>query len=433
MWLFSHIRFRCFARVVILAVVLLSLGGKSLCAAAQSHTMDSVVVTVYFRVNETILDKNYRENGSRLDQFVTDYKTISNNDKYKLVSFDVVSSASPEGYHRDNVDLAHGRAMAIIDYVEKFVSLNGVNVNVSSIGNNWDQFRRAVIRSDCPDKATVLRIIDSEPEYVMVRGKETDIRIHELQTINGGVVYEYLKRYIFPNLRLSYAKLVFRYEKVDQLAIAVPLITGGIQKDTLVSREPIVNNDGRKLVFAFKSNLLLPLLNVGFEVPIGNRWSIAYMHYYPWLWRYWPTQSNQYCFEAMWGELDVRYWFGKKHEPGEQNFLNRLQGHSIGLFTQVGYYDIGWDWTGRQGEFATIGVDYLYGLSLAKGALQMQFNIGLGYMYSYARTYDVFEYGGKLYRRQNGDVNINWFGPIRAGVTLVVPIYSRYKKDTEKK
>ena len=77
--------------------------------------------------------------------------------------------------------------------------------------------------------------------------------------------------------------------------------------------------------------------------------------------------------------------------------------------------------TGHQGEFISLGLDYLYSLPVCRDMIHLEFTLGLGYLYSYARPYDVFEAGGKAFKE--GYVkNIHWFGPCKAEVSLVVPI-----------
>lgn len=76
---------------------------------------------------------------------------------------------------------------------------------------------------------------------------------------------------------------------------------------------------------------------------------------------------------------------------------------------------------GHQGEFAAVCLDYLYAMPIFNDKVNLEFNIGAGYMYSYARPYEVFEPGGKAFK-EGFIKNVHWFGPLKAGVSLVVPI-----------
>ena len=171
---------------------------------------------------------------------------------------------------------------------------------------------------------------------------------------------------------------------------------------------------------AFKTNFLMPGFNAGIEVPIGKHWSVAADWYWPW---FWPKDKNEKCYELLGGAVEGRYWFGK-----DRKNTDRLLGHSIGLYVHSGYYDLEKGYRGMQGEFVSTGLDYKYALGLGgkkhKKWGHLEFSIGLGYLYSTGRTYDVPKPGGALIPDHNVRI-VNFFGPTRAEVSLVIPIYKR--------
>ena len=175
----------------------------------------------------------------------------------------------------------------------------------------------------------------------------------------------------------------------------------------------------RKPVVAIRSNLLVPALNFGVEVPIGNNWSVGADYYYPWVW---PKRDNKNCFELLaWG-IEGRYWFGK-----ERTVFDRLRGHSIGLYGYMGYYDFERNFHGHQGEFVNVGVDYTYAMAVGKKkSVHFEFSIGLGFIYSQARQYSVIEANGPLISNKITK-SIGFFGPTKANISLVVPIFQRVK------
>ena len=152
------------------------------------------------------------------------------------------------------------------------------------------------------------------------------------------------------------------------------------------------------------------------EYCINHNWSIGADYYFPWVFRN-PNHKN--CFQVLGGSIEGRYWFGK--ERGEQD---RLEGHSLGFGLMGGYYDMERNYTGKQGEFGGIGVDYLYSLPIANDKLHMEFSLGLGYIYSYVKPYNVFEDGGKAYKTGYTE-RFHWVGPPKATVSLVVPIKAK--------
>ncbi len=180
------------------------------------------------------------------------------------------------------------------------------------------------------------------------------------------------------------------------------------QDSSSISNKPI-----KYKVAAVRTNLLAPLSNIGAGVCIGNRWSIEGDYYFPWMFR---EKDNQDATQLLaWG-ITGRYWLGKG-----RTHTNRLLGHSLGLGTYIGYYDFERNYSGHQGEFASVCLDYTYAAPIFKKKMHIEFTFGAGYLYSYARPYDVFEPGGKAYR-EGYTKNIHWLGPLKAGVSFVVPL-----------
>ncbi len=169
-----------------------------------------------------------------------------------------------------------------------------------------------------------------------------------------------------------------------------------------------------KTVFALRSNLLLPALNIGAEIPVGNKWSFAADYYYPWLW---PGKKNKQCFEFLGWSAEWRYWFGK-----ERTAARRLQGHSMALYGAGGYYDFQKDYKGKQGEFYSCGLDYTYSTPLGKREkVFMEFTIAVGYLRSDYRKYEVLADYGPLFK-EDGEYLFDYIGPTKAAVSLVIPI-----------
>ena len=204
-------------------------------------------------------------------------------------------------------------------------------------------------------------------------------------------------------------------------------VTPGTATESVVSKKSsksekeksIESFADRKPIMAVRTNLLVPALNVGVEVPIGNHWSVGADYYFPWVW---PKKDNKDCFEMLsWG-IEGRYWFGKNRTE-----YDRLKGHSVGLYGYMGYYDFERNYHGHQGEFVNVGVDYTYAMAVGKRkGLHFEFSLGVGYIYSQARKYTVIEAGAPLISDKITK-NIGYFGPTKANISLVVPIFQRVK------
>lgn len=448
---------RILSGVMVFSAVMLLLS-SALKAQTVVFEPDSIECQIYFHLSKTEVDPEYMGNAARIRKFVDEFRTIQQDPSYRISAIDVLGAASPEGYHGENIELSQNRAASFINYLERFLTLSNYVIKVTSLGSDWDGLRRMVVESQVPYKEEVLAIIDSEPTMVKWNGRDSDSRLRELHTLRDGMPYEYIETFLLPYLRESYIKVSCKYERVagpgngpegpgnglaegpgngpaegpDKLAEGpdegpeeVEYVEEALPLYRFMMRNDDDNYGYYKLVFAFRENLLLPLLNIGFEVPIGNRWSVAVDHYYPWLWRYWPSHSNKYCYELQWEELNIKYWLGDEHQPGRDYYPYRLLGHAVGVFGIGGYYDLEHNWSGHQGELWGGGVDYQYARPLGR-RMHVEFSLGVGYMYSKARTYDVFQPGGKLIRRRGDRKQVSYFGPLKADISLIFPLYKRY-------
>ena len=191
---------------------------------------------------------------------------------------------------------------------------------------------------------------------------------------------------------------------------------------SLHGRERTLYNRGRMTDFpvAVRTNLLLPLLNVGVEIPAGRHSSFEADWYYPWL----PVHaSNRYCFQALALSVGYRFWFSSPAAAQDRRTKTGLTGHSLGISTTGGLYDFQWDGDGSQGNILGAGLDYTYACCAARGRLRLEFSLGGGVVYVEDRPYRVYSDGGALLRESNLPVRRGYIPvPMRCGVSVVVPI-----------
>ncbi len=190
-----------------------------------------------------------------------------------------------------------------------------------------------------------------------------------------------------------------------------------IESDSILSQRNEVLKQ-QSWPMALRTNLLLPLLNIGVEVPLGNRWSVAADWYYLWMFR---RSSNKNCFQIDGLAIEGRYWLGNRHTNNPVNRAYRLQGHSLGLFAMGGRYDLEHYYKGHQGEYILGGIDYLYAKPIFKGKMHLELSFGVGFFYTRATRYEVHTRGGLGYR-DDYRKNVHYFGPLRASVALVMPL-----------
>ena len=138
--------------------------------------------------------------------------------------------------------------------------------------------------------------------------------------------------------------------------------------------------------------------DLGVEWRICPSWGIAVNG--SWTSWTWSDKDHRY---ALWEVApEVRYYMGEK------------KAWYLGAMFKAGQFNYKLSETGKQGDLMGGGITAGYRLRLNK-ALDLDFNLGLGYLNADFEKYEVID--GVRVRR--GNETKDWWGPINAGVTLV--------------
>lgn len=418
---------------------------------SQEERVDTLRVELFFRSGEGAIDPQYLDNGERMEELKGQMEGAAVNGTVVLRA-----GASLEGAVQKNRALSAARAESAEAWLSETFGISDVSRTV--VGEDWPGLGEMVKGLDKPWCPEALDIIQNYPEYIVENGKVVGSRKKSLMDLAYGHAWEWLSKSCFPELRkvevwipveakpeaadaddasgddgkiseADVAEEATAKDNADEAnaegdanadadAIVSALAAGETAAEASAEGVTPVSTPEKTLAFALRTNLLLPLLNVGAELPIGDRWSVGLDWYYPWLWR---KPDHKDCYQALALGLEGRYWFGKGTNGRHPE---KLTGHSVGLFSYAGYYDFEQNYKGYQGEFATVGLDYLYSF-LFRSGLRLELSLGAGYFYSLARSYQVYEEGGKGYKDKDMAKSIQYFGPLKAGVSLVVPIYCK--------
>ena len=142
--------------------------------------------------------------------------------------------------------------------------------------------------------------------------------------------------------------------------------------------------------------------DLGVEWRICPSWGIAVNG--SWTSWTWSDKDRRY---ALWEVApEVRYYMGEK------------KAWYLGAMFKAGQFNYKLSDTGKQGDLMGGGITAGYQLRLNK-ALDLDFNLGLGYLNADYEKYEVID--GVRVRRGNGTKD--WWGPINAGVTLVWKLF----------
>ncbi|WP_270482419.1 DUF3575 domain-containing protein [Alistipes communis] len=142
--------------------------------------------------------------------------------------------------------------------------------------------------------------------------------------------------------------------------------------------------------------------DLGLEWRICPSWGIAVNG--SWTSWTWSDKDRRY---ALWEVApEVRYYMGEK------------KAWYLGAMFKAGQFNYKLSETGKQGDLMGGGITAGYQLRLNK-ALNLDFNLGLGYLNADYEKYEVID--GVRVRR--GNETKDWWGPINAGVTLVWKLF----------
>ena len=387
--------------------------------AIGSKAQDSSVqetFALYYRFDRIDVDSLYLDNQAQIAH-IKHYLANSP----RIDSITVYSWASPEGAYHRNLYLSKERGKAakrfLLNNSPDSLKLNSGKVKVSPLAENWPGLRRLVEeRYHRHDRAKVLAILDA-------KGIGDETRKWRLQQLDKGYTWRFLLRHYMKELRSAtwvcvWAEVVPNLPQPEEPRDTLVAASAPLQRQTVLG--PMPSAPLPIPLYAMRTNLLVPALNFGAELPLGNNWSVAADYYFPW---FWPAKENKNCFEFLGWSAEGRYWFGRDRKPSD-----RLRGHSVGLYGAAGYYDFERNYRGLQGEFFSTGLDYTYAMGIGKAKrLNLEFTLAFGYIRSRNKTYEVHGPGGALFPDE-GLMMFDYFGPTKAAVSLVVPIYKEGRR-----
>lgn len=381
---------------------------------------------IFFRINSPKIDSTFKDNARTLNRMKADIDSTLAHDGAVPDSLLILSTASPDGSYAFNQKLARARSESTEALLlEMFPEFADATILVNFLEEDWDGLKQVLkTHPEFPEREKMLAIIDGR---TAVDDKEKALR-----ACKKG--WDFLKKNYIHALRNSSITISVigapdEFTRLEPLPILPDIAYRPyfVAPETTIPVEyrvvtRVVEPEYRKMIFAPRTNLLIPALNVGLEFPIKDNWSIGVDYFYPWA----VSKHNKWCGEMLGLFVDAKYWFpGKNYQWTD---TERLQGHAIGVYAGAGYYDYQNIRRGAQGEYIDCGVDYTFALPISDGRLRLEFNLGVGLIRTWYRTYqpstdyeDLIRDPGIKYRATN------FIGPTRAGVSLVVPVIVKTK------
>jgi len=406
------------------AILLSCCGGRE---ASGAPPRDTLSVTVQFGIN------NLGGIGrASLDALLDSLRKTGSSIEWARVE----GYASPEGDTEKNRILSEDRAHIASEILsERFP---GVTPGMAGLGEDWDGLYRALSASGRADRRMLAGML-SLPD-----------RKERLRTLEGGSVWEQLKRDVFPPLRRAEVRLV----AAGPSDAPVPDPGGSPLESVGNGTEPpdgddadgssnrgnatenipvepaaedagghspaIPDGDGngpvaRRPLFAVGTNVLYDaalMPNVSLEIPVRNRISLTASHLFPW----WVSRDNGRALQVLHTTAGVRWWLGDRDRRGV------LSGWYAGAEAGLGYGDLEPHGKGRQWEGVSLAGEGGYAFDLGRG-WRLDLGLGLGTAFVRYRGYTGWRSNRYLLHREDGRTLL--FGPSRVRVEFKKVLFSK--------
>lgn len=408
---------------------------------------------VYFPLSETTIRPEYMGNEANiavLREMLSDPNRVPS----RVV---IEGAASPEGPVGINERLGATRAKVLVDFLTSEFPYLKSRIVVRSVAEDWAGLRASILANGTlgsAEKEELIGIIDSNNSPAR---KEALLKASASYPVVEKECLPYIRYARIGNIEFEAPAVTEPADTTpkdttpkDTVTTVVPADTTSAPvavdttdlfpaRDTLEAVAPVdttakVNpyeggivpafpapaKGYRNMIAAVKTNLLYDAvtgLNVEVEVPIANRFSVAWEDVFPW----WET-GNKYCFQLWEMGAEARFWF----KPWETVGTEKLRGWFVGPYVMSGKYDFQYDKSiNYQGELWSVGATAGYAMPIGKKKrVNLEFSLSMGYMKTHFRHYLPTDSYDKLIHDPAGDGSFyNIFKyPTKAKVSLVVPI-----------
>ena len=271
-------------------------------------------------------------------------------------------------------------------------------------GENWNELRVMVEKSNIKEKDRVLDILDHTPE-----GVDPEIALKKLP----GGTYRYMLTNFYPKLRSASSVQLLRIVPV----VAPPVVKEEIkvvEVDTVkrTPQKPVVQEPEPcrcdPPLMAIKTNLAswaaLITPNIELEAYLGSRYSIAVEGAYRWL-KDSKAKGNSYNVASVSPEI-------RMYVRDDRSF----QSSYWGLYGLYGEYDVKFGSTGRQGNIRGLGISYGYIFKFNRFDC-LYFDLGISAGYNRLRYDKYFWYDPcNAFKEHKGK---NYWGPSKIKASLV--------------
>ena len=379
-----------------------TLWGQSIPADSLTQTPEAWYI--HFKRGISNLELNYNGNDISLQQCINRVHEILDKKEYTIDHVRITGFASPEGPLSLNQRLSAERAESLKAYLISKSGLPEEMFEVVAGGENWDELRVLVEKSDIKEKENVLDIIKNTPE-----GVDPEIALKKLPNNT----YRYLLNTFYPKLRSASSVQVLKSIPV----VVVPVIKKEVQIveiDTVkpAPQKPVIAEPvpcgceppflAIKTNLAYWATVITP--NIEIEAFFAKQYSVSVEGVYRWLH---DPKAKGINFHVAYISPEIR-----RYMRNDETY----QGAYWGVYGLYGEYDIKLGSTGRQGNTKGLGISYGYIFKFNRFDC-LYFDLGISAGYS-RLSYDKYSWYDPCnpYVQHRGR---NYWGPTKLKASLV--------------
>ena len=371
----------CIKKYCILLILLLF--GVGVTHSQETRTE----ISVYFRVNSTVIDFAYSDNIDRIQEIIDFLRAIRQDSTVNIVEVSFCGAASPEGSAQQNRRLARSRLEVLEKIIRREVDIPDSLITRNDNDIPWDYLKSQIEGSGLVSKDKVIAILEEEARLVDYYHPHTHIdnRIVKLKALDGGVVWQQMNSLFFKQMRN--ASVVFVTHKKELPPVEEPeaevVAVAETAPDTAATATPIapeVEEWVHKL--HLKTNAIglgMGIANVAVEIDMARHWTFALPVYYS-AWDYFKPTIKFRTFAV---QPEFRYWLSDEND-----------GFFAGAHFGLAYYNLAIDGDYRYQDHSREtpaiggGVSIGYRLPISKNnRWRVEFSVGAG---AYANHYDKF-------------------------------------------
>lgn len=167
-----------------------------------------------FPQGKSVILPDFGKNTMELRKIQETIEFVLNDKNVTCKGIELKGYASPEGSYALNTRLSAARAEALKEYIRQKYRLTQCPVSTVTESENWNGLRTWIENSEVAYKSQLLEIIDQV--------KEPDARDAKIRQLDGGEVYNYLLKEVYPLLRkvvyiINYSVLPFSVEEGKEI------------------------------------------------------------------------------------------------------------------------------------------------------------------------------------------------------------------------